>query len=235
MIVSAHQPAYLPWLGYFHKISLCDTFVYYEHVSHSKRDFTTRNKIKTSQGPMWLTVPVLKGEEDQISKLKINPQIPWQRQHLKSLETCYGKTPYFSKYMDQIRPFYESYDGEFSDLVFEMTKTFLEILGLNVKLIRSTDLPIDQPKNEGIFQMMEALEANKIVFGAHGRDYVLLEEYRAKNLKFYFQDYQHPVYPQAYGEFLPCMSILDLIFNCGPNSLSILTSGNILKQNIPFE
>lgn len=233
MIVSAHQPAYLPWLGYFHKMSLCDTFVYYEHVAQSKKDFTARNRVKTSQGSQWLSVPVRKGESTRIQDLQVDGR-DWQRVHFKTLLSCYGKATYSSRYMGDFEALYLGHYDNFSDMNLKFTQVLMKMLGLEVQIIRSPDLGINLSKNDGIFQMMEKLGAKKIVFGAHGRDYVDISSYKERGIKCYFQDYKHPEYPQLFGLFEPYMSIVDLIFNCGPNSLSILKSGNKLKSEIEF-
>jgi hypothetical protein len=95
MILTAHQPVYLPWLGLFHKIALSDTYVYFDDVQYQMKDWNNRNHIKTVRGPLWLTVPVLcKGyREKKIRDIEINNQEPWQRKHWKTLHVNYGKTP----------------------------------------------------------------------------------------------------------------------------------------------
>lgn len=232
MIVSAHQPSYLAWLGYFHKVSLCDVFVYYDNVDHSKRDFTTRNKIKTSQGPMWLTVPVKKGPTKKIVDLSIDNKTAWQRRHLKGIQTCYGKSEYYDSYANRLEEFFQKSYGNFADMNFDLTKLLLELLGLRVEMLRSSQMGTTGAKNDGIYQMLEILGAKKIVLGVNGWDYVNLEEYRRRGIRCYFQDYKHPEYKQMFGEFSPFMSVVDLIFNCGPNSLAVIKSKNVLKSEL---
>lgn len=232
MIVSAHQPAYLAWLGYFHKATLCDVFVYYDHVEHSNRDFTTRNRIKTSQGPMWLTVPVKSGPAKRIADLSIDNNTAWQKRHLKGIQTSYGKAEYFGKYARFLEEFLLNRYENFADMNFELTRLLFDILGLNVELLRSSSMGISGTRNDGIYQMLELLGARKIVFGVNGRDYADVEEYRARGIECFFQEYRHPAYRQMHGEFSPFMSVVDLIFNCGPDSLAIIKSNNVLKTEL---
>lgn len=213
-------------------MSLCDVFVYYDNVDHSNRDFTTRNKIKTSQGPMWLTVPVKRGPTRKIADLSIDNGTAWQRRHFKGIQTCYGKSEYYDRYADRLEEFFQKSYGNFADMNFDLTKILLELLGLRVELMRSSRMGTTGAKNDGIYQMLEMLGSKKIVLGANGRDYVNLEEYRARGIQVYFQDYKHPEYKQMHGEFSPFMSVVDLISNCGPNSLAVIKSKNVLKSEL---
>lgn len=232
MIISAHQPSYLPWLGYFHKVSLCEKFVYFEHVPHSKKDFTTRNKIKTSQGEMWLTVPVSKNNSNLICDLKIDNNMSWKRVHIKSIENCYKRSTFFKDYFKDLENFYSKNYKNFSDMNFELTQLLFDFLGMKVDMIRSKDLNIHGTKNEGIFELMEILNAKQLVFGPNARDYIVEEDYKMRGIKYYFQEYNHPEYLQRFGDFLPYMSVLDLLFNCGSKSLEIIKKNNVKKEDI---
>ena len=101
MILTAHQPVYLPWLGLFHKISLADIFVYFDQVQYLPKDWMNRNEIKTATGPSWLTVPVLKKghRERKTSEIEINNEIDWRKKHLKTIKNNYCKSPFFEKYL----------------------------------------------------------------------------------------------------------------------------------------
>lgn len=232
MIVAPHQPAYLPWLGYFHKLSLCDLYVYFDHVDKSKQDFTNRNKIKTLQGPIWLTVPLLKSESKRICDLSIDPRVPWQKSHLTSIQNNYSKSEYFKNYFEDLQAFYAKGYENFSDMNFEYLQLLTRLLGMPVECIRSRDLGVTLQKNEGIYQLLEKVGGSKIVFGQNGVDYVDVEQYKEQGFDVYFQKYTHPIYPQLFGQFEPCLSVLDLLFNCGPASLSILLSGNAERSTI---
>ena len=105
MILTAHQPVYLPWLGLFHKIALADEFVIFDQVQYLPKDWMNRNKIKTQIGSIWLTVPVLrKGHRElKTSEIQINNSVDWRKKHLRSISINYQKTQYFEKYI----PFFE--------------------------------------------------------------------------------------------------------------------------------
>src|SRR3989304_3106274 len=108
MILTAHQPVYLPWLGLFHKIALADKFILFDDVQYVPRDWMSRNQIKTSNGPVMLTVPVLTSghREKVIAEMEINNSIPWKRKHWKALLLAYQSAPYFKKYANFFEDLY---------------------------------------------------------------------------------------------------------------------------------
>ena len=115
MILTAHQPVYLPWLGLFHKIALSDLFVWFDDVQYQTKDWNNRNKIKTANGPIWLTVPVLSKNhfDTKVGKIKINNNLPWAKKHLKSIKFAYSKSKYFNNYFDF---FVETYNKDWEFL-----------------------------------------------------------------------------------------------------------------------
>ena len=236
MILTAHQPVYLPWLGLFHKIALSDAFCYFNDVQYQVKDYNSRNKIKTANGAIWLTVPVLtKGyREKKIKEIEINNSIDWRKKHWKSIYLNYKKAPYFNKYANFLEETYKREWRYLVDLNEEMLKWFLEQLGIKVDYFKASELNFQSYKSELVLNMCKKLRADSYIFGALGKDYAQEENFVKNGVKIYFQDYKHPIYPQLYGEFMPYMSIIDLLFNCGENSLAILMSGNITRQNLDF-
>lgn len=237
MIVSGHQVAYLPWLGYFHKLSLCDTYVYMDTVQFVKNDWHNRNKIKTPQGWMWLSVPVdkRKTQGKGIHEVAIRgfeePDADdfWQRQHWQSIEANYRKSPYFKDYADELATLYLDRVWErLVDVCWAQFCLFRKWLGLgDKKIVRMSEQHFEGYKDELVLDHCRKLGADKVVFGALGKDYVRLEVFRQEGIGVYFQDYKHPEYPQRFGGFEPFMSVIDLVFNCGPESRSILLKGNL--------
>ena len=237
MILTAHQPVYLPWLGLFHKIALSDAYVFLDTVQYLKKDWNNRNKIKTAQGPIWLTVPVLvKGKFDQILKdVQINNSIPWQRKHWKSLQVNYTKAPYFHRYADFFEDIYHREWQYLAELNEAILRFLLDALGIRVRFIKaSTETSLEGRKSDLVLDMCLKLEADIYIFGVLGRDYAEVDKFTQSGIKVIFQDYQHPKYTQQFGEFEPYMSVIDLLFNEGDRSLDILVSGNITKANIQY-
>ena len=234
MILTAHQPVYLPWLGLFHKISLAETFVYFDQVQYLPKDWMNRNKIRTKDGSIWLTVPVLrKGYRDlKTSEIEINNSTNWQKKHLRSISLNYKKSPYFENYI----PFFEdvySRKWEFlGDLNEYMLKWFLDELGIKVNFLNAKNFKFQGEKSSLILNMCKKLDASTYIFGTLGKDYANVHEFEKNNVKLIFQDYNHPKYSQLYSEFVSHLSVIDLLFNHGPKSLEIILSNNISQKSI---
>ena len=242
MIVSGHQPCYLPWMGYFHKISICDTFVYMDTVQYLENDWNNRNKVRTPQGGHWLTVPIdrknTKGNRlDQIIiRGHDNPEMKdfWQNVHWRTIEVNYKKTPFFHIYEKELSQMYlDQIWVRLIDLCWFQFNLFIKWLGLDSKrIIRMSEVSFKGEKDRLVLDHCLKLGGNTVVFGAHGKNYVDQSIFTQNNIKVYFQDYQHPVYKQRYRGFEPFMSIIDLLCNHGPHSLNILQSNNISYDSI---
>jgi hypothetical protein len=229
MILTGHQPTYLPWLGLFHKISLADSFVSFNQVQYLTKDWNNRNRIKTPQGPMWLTVPVLsKGYlKKKITEIEINNSLPWRRQHWRSLLANYRRSPYFQNFSDFFEDVYQREWHFLAELDEYMLKWFLKTLGIQTRFLDASQFEFQGAKSELVLDMCRQLRADTCVFGALGKEYVKVEEFETAGIKVVFQDYNHPTYPQQHGAFVSHLSIVDLLFNCGPDSLAILKKDQI--------
>jgi hypothetical protein len=232
MILTAHQPVYLPWLGLFHKIAMADLFISFDQVQYQPKDWNSRNRIKSASGPTMLSVPVLrKGyREKTISDIAINNSEPWARKHWKSLKIAYAKTPYFGRYAGF---FEETYHREWSTLVElneHMLRWFLDTLGIRVPVRSAGEWEFRGEKGDLVLDMCKQVGASEYIFGALGRDYADVSAFDAAGVKAHFQDYQHPVYPQQHDAFVSNLSIVDLLFNCGDESRDILLSGNLTHE-----
>lgn len=234
MILTAHQPSYLPWLGFFHKIALSDIYVHLDSVQFERNSFTNRNKIKTANSPVWLTIPVaLKGHMGKtIRETEIDNSKNWQKKHWMSLSLNYKKAPFFERYADFFENVYKKEWKYITELDDYMLQWFLKELGIQVDYYQASALPSKGQKAELLLHMSKILKADMFVFGAFGKDYVNREQFAKDGVDVYFQDYKHPVYSQLHGDFLPNMSIIDLLFNCGPKSLEVLMQGNETKKDI---
>lgn len=234
MILTAHQPVYLPWLGLFHKIAISDAFCYFDNVQYLKKDWNNRNKIKIQNGEIWLTTPVLtKGyREKAIKEIEIDNSIDWRKKHWKSIYLNYKKAPYFNRYSDFFEDVYKKEWHYLSELNEYMLKWFLKELGINVKYYKASELNFEGYKSDLVIDMCKKLGADLYIFGTLGKDYAEKEKFARQGIKIHFQDYKHPVYSQLHGKFLPYMSIIDLLFNCGDKSLEILREANITKEEL---
>lgn len=229
MIVSIMQPAYLPWLGYFDRIYKSDLFIVLDNVMlerSSKTRFTNRNKIRTSQGWSWLTVPVKTSGLGQplINEVEIDNSQKWQSKHFFALIHSYNRTPCFAEHKDWLESFYLKNFSLLTPMLRESTEYLLKCLGIDTPLVYSSELQVDGQKSELILNLCKEVGATEYISGPFGRDYLDLASFQSARIEVSFHDYQHPVYNQIHGKFEPYMSVVDLLFNCGSNSLKILRS-----------
>jgi len=229
MILTAHQPSYLPWLGLFAKMKKSDIFVYFDNVSYSKRDWSSRNKIRNEKSWLWLTVPVLtQGKKNQIfTEVKIDNNQEWARKHWAKISMNYSKAPFFSLYENFFKDVYNTEWNYLSELDEHITKYLMKILGIKTKFVKaSTSLQLEGKKSSLVLDMCKKMNASTIIFGGEGKNFAEVEDFESAGIKVIFQEYEHPIYPQIHGEFISHMSIIDLLFNCGPKSLEILLEKN---------
>ena len=234
MVLSAHQPVYLPWLGLFHKVALADTFVWFDDVQYLPKDWNNRNKIKTAAGATWLTVPVESQghREKPIRDIRINNREPWRRKHWRSILLNYKSAPYFDSYGGFLEDVYAREWEYLSELNEYMFRWFLSVLGIEVTLLRASELNLEGKKSDLVLDMCQRLKADVYIFGALGRDYAETEKFARAGVQVIFQEYTHPVYPQLHGDFISHLCILDLLFNCGGESRPILMSGNLTPAEL---
>jgi len=234
MILTAHQPVYLPWLGLFHKIALADAFVSFNQVQYQVRDWNNRNKIKTNVGEIWLSVPVkhknhlsLKYED-----ILIDNEQPWQRKHWKSIYLNYKAAPFFKTYADYFEDCYRREWKTLLELNESMLLWFLKTLNIAVPIHSARTMALSGEKSELVLDMSVKMGAEIYIFGAQGRDYADKASFAKAGVLPLFQSYRHPSYRQLHGEFLPYMSVIDLLFNCGDASLETLMSGNVGRADL---
>jgi len=215
MIMSAHQPAYLPWLGYFDKIKRSDIFIFLDTVQYEKNSFTNRNRIKTANGPIWLSVPVVKtGHLDKImSDMPLDKNSKWQRKHLNSIQMSYSKAGHFDEIFPKLQELYKKDYENIVDITWDHLRFWLDVLGIETKIIKSSELDVAGRKSGLVLNLCKAVGADYYISGAMGRDYLDVCKFRNNGIEVVFQDYQHPVYPQLYGEFIPNMGVIDFAMN----------------------
>lgn len=240
MIAAIHQPNYIPWLGFFHKIYHCDVFILLDNVKYSKNTVINRNKIKTPNGWMYLTVPVLtkNRSEELISETFIDNHQKWKEKHLKTILLNYGKSEYFSLYNELFSDIYKTKWIKLVELNQYIICEVIKELGINTKIINATDLHVEGRGNELLINICKAVGADTYLSGKGAAGfidkkkydgYIKADEFTKEGIQLTFQEFEHPTYNQLYGDFIPNMSVIDLLFNCGPRSLE-----NLLCENTPL-
>ena len=232
MIVTIHQPNYLPWIGFFHKVLLSDTFVILDDAEYSKNGFINRNKIKTPNGGIWLTLPAQAKEHELISEVKLATNIRWAKKHWQAIENNYSNCHYFAKYSDYFKEIFEKDWSFLSELNIELIGAILKILDIKSKIVRSSELEIKTKRTQRLVDICKKLDAKVYIAGQGGKDYLNEGLFKKNNVKLVYQEFEHPKYPQKFGEFEPYMSVIDLIFNCGPESKKIILASGEKKEDI---
>lgn len=233
-IVSIHQPAYLPWLGFFHKLLVSDIFVILETTQFEKNSFVNRNKIRTANGWTWLTVPLLtKGHfEKTIRDMTWNPAVSWPRKHLESIKLAYSKAPFFSHYYPILVDWLAQAKG-FHPLLMTMLRFFAAELEATTQLIGSSELKASARKSDLILEICRELGADLYFSGPQGADYLDLEAFHRFGIDVHLQDYRHPIYLQTYSGFESHMGIIDCLMNHGPEGTrAIIFEGNQSKSDL---
>ena len=225
--LAAHQPQYLPWLGFFDKLARADVFVLLDNVQFKKNEWQNRNRIKTAAGWQWITVPVKHKFPQTIAEVGVNEAAPWRRKHRAALEANYGKAPYF----DAIhRPIADLLDREWSHLAplnLELIRSLASALGIETPTVLGSEVRAREDPTLRLVDLCLELGADVYLSGAGGHEYLDAVAFESAGIEVRLQAYEHPTYPQLYGDFEPYMSVVDLLMNCGRESASIIESGRL--------
>lgn len=231
MKISVHQPQYIPWLGYFDKIASSDAFVFLDRVQYKEREFQNRNKIRTKSGWIWLTVPVVTkglGRQD-IGDVRIDNSSGWPKEHLASIKAWYGRAPFLGRYLSFFEEVYGKEWEVLADLNIHIIEYLLKELSIGTPVYFESKLDIKNKKTDRIIEICGKLKADAYLSGAGGKEYLEEDKFAPAGIRLEYQAYRHPEYRQQFmekdGDFIPYMSVLDLLFNEGPKARDILVSG----------
>lgn len=228
MILSVHQPQYIPWSGYFDKIDKSDCFVFLDQVQYKAREYQNRNRIRTKDGWLWLTVPVKdKGlGRQRLCDVKIDNSINWPKKHWETLKSCYSRTPFFKEYHGFFEAVYSTKWKRLADLNIHIIKYLLKELNIETPLYCESEIGTCSKATERIIEICRKVKADAYLSGIGGKSYLEEEEFAQAGIRLEYQDYhQHPyrqLYTNKVSPFLPNMSVIDLLFNEGPRSTKIL-------------
>lgn len=224
------QPSYLPWLGYFEQIDKTDIFVFLDDVQFDRGGWRNRNKIKGCNGVQWLTVPVHFKLSDKtlIKDVKIDNHSNWSIKHLRSIIHNYNKAKFFKLYEQELYDIFEKKWVFLLDLNIYIIEKFVDLLGIKGKkfYLSSEITKRSSDKIERLIEICNYFSANIFYEGSAGRNYIDCRKFKERGIDVVFQDYHHPVYEQLYGGFISYLSVVDLLLNCGIESLNIIRTGS---------
>lgn len=217
MIVSIHQPAYMPWLGYLDRIAKSDAFVFLDTVQFEKNSFTNRNRIKTPQGPGWLTLPVLsRGHIGRsLTELRIDPGRHWRRDHLRAIAMNYARARGFGTVFPTIERWFEGDEDRLCEICHGQLLEWLAHAGIGTRVVRASTLGIGSRKSQLVLDICRALGADIYLSGPLGRDYLNEAEFRDAGIEVTYHGFTAFEYPQLWGDFVPNLSALDYWMNSG--------------------
>ncbi len=220
------QSNYIPWKGYFDFIDSVDEFVLFDEVQYTRRDWRNRNRIKTKDGLKWLTIPVeVKGKYDQrVSETRISDK-RWAHEHASSLRHAYGKSPHFREEWTWIEPLYEeSASVDFLSSVNELfIRAIRDRLSIQTPIRLSSEFDLPDGKNERLISICKQLGAAEYLSGPAARGYIDESLWTAAGIRVTYKSYDdYPEYAQPYPPFEHAVSIVDLLFNTGPQAPSYI-------------
>jgi WbqC-like protein family len=230
--VAIHQPHYFPYPGFFHKLSLADTFVIMDEAQYDRR-FTNRNRILDPHGVVWLSVPIEKADKFRpVREVRINNALPWREEHWKKVLVSYANASYFKLYVVELKEFYEASWISLFDLDLATTRKVLEWLGIKIKIILESDLGVTSSATQRLVDICKAVGADTYVSGRGAKEYMDESLFASNGLSLEYQQYYSRPYPQRFGgSFVPDLSILDAVFNLGPGTLDYIRENS--ERSVP--
>jgi hypothetical protein len=221
--IAIHQPHFLPWLGYLHRMTQVDAFVLLDHVQFERRNYQNRTMIRMNGAAHWLTVPVVQRSRDEriVDKEVDNREggeRGWGRVCMRTLQHVYGRAQFFSEYAPRLKAILEAQHARLVDLN-QATLDFLrDSLQVRTPLLRSSELNLTGQRAELILNLCKAVGADCLLAGMGGsRGYLDVDEFARQGVRIEWHQFRHPVYPQPGPQpFLPGLSAIDMLFQCGP-------------------
>lgn len=225
--VVIHQPDFAPYLGFFHRFLHADFYIALDHVQFvcgSSRAWTHRDKIKTARGEKWLTVSVKKAPRDTaINQIELSCTTQWRKESLSLLEHNYRKTPFYKELMPKMSKLYSQPFQLLRDFNMASIEMLMDMLDVRIPWVWSSSLNPEGKKNELLVDLVRKVSATHYLSGVGARDYFDSKPFIQAGVEVVWQNFTHPIYEQQFGEFVPNLSVIDLLFNHGvPASRGIL-------------
>jgi hypothetical protein len=230
MIVAAHQPHYLPWLGYLDKLAKADLFVVMDDLQYEAQNYQNRQRLKLAHGAAWLTVPLARGtQSERICDKRIDNTARgrhhWAHRHWRTLELSYARAPYWRVYADELRAVYARPWISLLELDLHMLELACRWLDLRVPIVRASSLGLTGIKTDRLIDLCKKLGARCYLSGGGGSTgYLDVERMGRAGIGVIWQHFAHPRHVQRYAEagFASHLGFVDLVLNCGPASRDIL-------------
>lgn len=218
--VAVLQSNYIPWKGYFDLIHDADQFVFYDDLQYTKNDWRNRNKIKTPKGVEWITIPVGTDKHRLICEVEIK-DASWQMKHWETIRHHYGKSPCFAHYKAFFTDVYLGRQWvNLSALNQYLIRTISsDLLNIQTEFLDSREYDLTGQKLERLLGMVIKTGAERYITGPAAKEYIDASRFATAGIELVWKDYSgYPEYPQRFPPFEHGVSILDLLFNVGPDA-----------------
>lgn len=222
MICSIHQPNYIPYLWLFNKIKQSDVFVIYDIAQYTKWDYHNRNKVKWSNWEVLLTLPVFVNFWQEIKDVRFNNSI--LKKHFQTIEQNYKKAKFYNDYITKIKEIYDYKWDSISEFNTITIKKICELLWIKTKFIILSDLinSMESKNTDALIDICKLVWATEYISWAGWKNYIEESKFTQAWIILHYQDYHHPNYNQLWWDFIPYMSIIDLILNEWENSINLI-------------
>ena len=224
MIISIHQPQYLPWDNFFKKIKKSDCFIFLDNVEFQKNGLQNRNQIKTSNGPIWLTVPIKQKLGQKISDVEIDNSKDWKKKHWKTISENYNKSKHFDNFKGNFQNIFLSNWNNLSELNIKIILEILMILNIKTKIYKASDLKVKGKSTELLVNLCKKINSKTYMSGEGGKNYLELEKFKEAGIQVIFEkNINQKPYKQNHDNvgFVQNLSIIDNLFNNGKEALEI--------------
>ncbi len=217
MICAIHQPNFIPYLGFFQKFKQSDIFVLYDIAQYSKNDFHNRNQIKTANGAAWLSIPVNVHLGQTVAEALV-AQTDFQQKHLKTLEVNYKKAPFFQELFPQLVSLYHEPSLKLIDINMRLLRFVFNLFDPKKKVVLASELEWNKvtKSTDALVEILATVKADTYLSGVGARKYLDEKIFETHGISLQWQEFSHPTYPQQWGEFIVNLSVLDALFNIGP-------------------
>lgn len=235
MILSAHQPYFAPYAGFFYKVLLSDVFVILDDVQFPRgTTWISRNRFKSRQGTLWVTIPVWKKGLglQKISEVRICHEGRWRKKSLESLKVAYDRAPYFHEHLDFLEQMFSETFKRLLDLNLATLYYLLKALHMDTPLVRASEIKTTSTGTMRLIEICRAMGAGRFLAQSAAAKYLEKNRFLDAGIDLFFCKPPTPVYPQLWGDFISNLSVFDLLFNCGLKAHDILFQGKSNRSKI---
>ncbi len=226
--VVIHQPDFVPYIGFFQRFLNADLYIVLDHaqfVNGSSRAWTHRDKIKTAAGEKWLSISTKKVPRNTaINQVELSTEINWKEKNLQLLDINYKNAPFYREIIPIVEKLYSESCERLAEFNLKSIEMLMELLDIKIPWMLSSNMDPQGSKNELLVDLLQKAEATSYLSGVGAKAYLEEKPFLDANIKVVWQEFEHPVYPQQFNEFIPYLSSLDMLFNCG-----IIQSRKILR------